>query len=193
MTSVGDHGLSCLDGRSYAAIALSMQANANATNDALAGIAASLASYANRYVFKTVSASSSTSGANSGIGLPDGTAADLILQPNLGALAQGWYGAAFSLSYQATGAVTALTYRRGLIMIVPGSGASVPPSMFQVINSETNTAAADSMTVNAWFYADGVSTYRVQAYFGHGNTGSTMTVAAGAALTVRYMASGLVT
>lgn len=192
MTSVGDHGLTCLDDGSYAAVALSMQSNANAIDDALADIQADLVGYGDKYVRKLTSSSTSTSGANSGISLPDGTAADLIIQQNLGILPQGWYEAAGSMSFQATGAVTALTYRRGIITVNGGSQA-VPPTMFQVVNSETNTAAADSMTVNAWFNADGETAIFLALWFGHGNTGSTMTVAAGAVLTVRYMASGLVT
>lgn len=192
MTSVGDHGLTCLDDGSYAAVALSMQANAQAINDALVGIEESITSYGDTFVFRFVTTSTSTSGANSGISLPDGTAADLLSQRNLGVLSQGWYEAAFSLSYQETGAVTALSYRRGIITINGGSSV-VPPALFQNIISATNTASADSMTVNAWFYADGNTAISVGIWFGHGNTASTVTVATGAVLTVRFMTSGLVT
>ena len=52
MTSVGDHGLSCLDDSSYAAVALSMQANANAINAALSDIQASFDSYT--YMFDSL-------------------------------------------------------------------------------------------------------------------------------------------
>ena len=191
MTSVGDHGLSCLDDSSYAAVALSMQANANAINAALSDIQASFDSYTDRYVFSTTTSSTSSSGANSGIVLPDGTAADSIVSSNQGILPSGWYAASFSLTYQASGAVTAGTYRRGAIQISGVPGGSYP-TFFQSVTVETGTGTPDSMTVNAWFYAAGTTSVNVRGWFGHGNTGSNMVVAAGATLSVWKLASGVV-
>lgn len=192
MTSVGDHGLTCLEGGSYGAVALSMQANAIAIKDALAGIQTDLESYGDRYVSRFVSTSPATAGANSGQSLPDATAANPVIQRGIGVVPVGWYAASSSMSYQATGAVTAGTYRRGLIMI-NNSGALLPPMFFQSITVETGTGTADSLTVTAWFYSNGIQSTFISVFFGHGNTGSTMTVPAGAVLTVRFLASGRVT
>lgn len=192
MKSVGDHGLSCLDSSDYSAVALAMQCNAVAINDALTGVQTSLATYGNRFVRKFVSTSISTSGANSGLLLPDGTAASNVISQNLGILPQGWYSASGSQSYQATGAVTLNTYRRSLILVNFSTSVN-PPSLFQAITVETNTASADSMTVNGWFYSSGVLSTTIQLMFGHGNTGSSMAVPVGAVLTIRFMSTGLVT
>jgi hypothetical protein len=169
-----------------------MQANAQATNAALLEDQAAIQAYANRYVFKFTTTSTSTSGANSGILLPDGTAADQIISRNLGVLPRGWYSAASSLTYQETGAVTAGSYRRSLILINQGA-TTIPPTMFQSITAATNNGAADSATVNGWFYSDESINTQVRVYFGHGNTGSSITVAVGAVLTVRFLTTGLVT
>jgi hypothetical protein len=192
VTTVGDHGLSCLDDSSYAAIALSMQANAAATDAALAADRAAITAYGSSYVFKFTTTGTSTSGANSGNALPDGTSAASIMSRNLGLLPRGWYSASSSMTFQETGAVTAGSYRRAVIMVNAGTSV-IPPTFFQSITSATNNGAADSTTVNAWFYSDGILTTIVRVFFGHGNTGSTITVAAGAVLTVRYMTTGLVT
>lgn len=191
MSTIGNHGLSCLDDNNYAAIALSMQSNARAIDASLFQISTSLTAYGNRYVSKTVRTTTSTSGANSGTGLPDGTAADDFIFGG-GLLPQGWYAAALTFTYQETGAVTAGSYRRGIILI-NGIETKIPPTFYQSITVATNTGAADSMTVNAWFYSDGILRTTVTGAFGHGNTGSTMTVAAGAILTVRFLDTGLVT
>jgi hypothetical protein len=190
--SIGDHGLGCLDDSDYGAVALAMQCNAVAINDALVATQASLAAYGNRFIRRFVSTSPSTSGANSGQLLPDGTAATNVMSANLSILPQGWYSAAASLSYQATGAVTVGSYRRSLIM-VNSSIAVIPPGLFQSITVESNTGAADSTTVNGWFYSNGVQATTLQLMFGHGNTGSSMTVPVGAVMTIRFMSSGLVT
>lgn len=197
MTTVGDHGLSCLDDDSYAAVALSMQANAQAIDAALVASRASYTAYGNRFARKYVSTSASAgNGANSGVVLPDGTAAAILFSPTIGILPAGWYSASASLTYQEDGAVTALSYRRSIIWVNPFTsvGASLfPPEFFQAITAATNTASADSMNVNGWFYSDGVSYTSIAVMFGHGNTASTMTIAAGAVLTVRFLATGLVT
>lgn len=191
MTSVGDHGLICLDGNNYAAVPLVLQTNAQAIDAALTEAQANLVAYGNRYTARFVSTSPSVSGANSGNGLPDGSAATIVVSAFPGILPQGWYGASASLSYQATGAVTAGTYRRSIIQI--GFTASkVPPAFFQSTTDESGTGTADSATVNGWFFADGISSVQVSLLFGHGNTGSTMSVPAGAVLTLRYLSSGLV-
>lgn len=194
MTNIGDHGLICAEAESYAAIPLTMQANARTTNSALIGVRNSLASYGSRYTFQSITTSSSTSGANSGTLLPDGTAATQLSSAQLGILAQGWYSASLSVSYQATGTVTALSYRRAVIQINSTGGTiPVPPTLFQCIICETGaTTGMDSMNVNGWFYSDGVTTTSCNLYFGHGNTGSSVTVQPGAAFTVRYLASGRV-
>lgn len=192
MKSIGDHGLGCLDENDYGAVALAMQCNAVAIDDSLTGIRTALTTYGTQFIRRFVSTSSSTSGANSGLLLPDATAATNALNVSLGILPRGWYAASGSLSYQATGAVTLNTYRRTLIIINFSTG-TVPPSLFQCVTVESNTAAADSMTVNAWFYSAGTQSTTVQLMFGHGNTGSSMTVPAGAVLTIRFMSTGLVT
>jgi hypothetical protein len=190
--TIGDHGLGCLDEADYGAVALAMQCNAVAIDTAITTSQTALVAYGNRFVRRFVSTSPSTSGANSGQLLPDNTAATGVLTASLGVLPAGWYAASGSLSYQATGAVTASSYRRSLIT-VNLSNSQVPPKLFQCITTDSNVGAADSMTVNAWFYSDGIITTTLQLMFGHGNAASTMTVPAGAVLTVRFMATGLVT
>jgi hypothetical protein len=189
---VGDHGLICLDGNDYSAVALGMQCNAGAINDSLTDTSATLTAYGNRYVARFVSTSTTTGGANSGLGLPDGTGALSVLSPGLGVLPQGWYSASGSMTYQATGAITASSYRRALIM-VNFSTSAIPPSLFQVVTTESGTGTPDSLTVNAWFYSNGVTSTSIQLMFGHGNAASSVTVAVGAVLTLRFLSSGLVT
>jgi hypothetical protein len=198
VTTVGDHGLSCLDDASYAAVALSMQANAQAINDTLVADRAAYTAYGNRYARKFVSTSASPgSGANSGVGLPDGTAAQSTLTAFLGVLPAGWYTASASITYQEDGAVTALSYRRSIIWTnafnLSGT-TTFPPQFFQAITAASNTASADSMNVNGWFYSNGIAFTDIAVLFGHGNTASTMTVpAGGTVLTVRFLTTGLVT
>lgn len=198
MTTVGDHGLSCLDSSSYAAVALSMQANALAINETLVADRAAYTTYGNRYTRKFTSTSATSAiTANFGVGLPDGTAAASTLNSFLGVLPAGWYAASASVTYQEDGAVTALSYRRTVLWTNP-FGASpttlFPPQFFQAITAASNTASADSMNVNGWFYSDGIISTTISVLFGHGNTGSTMTVpAGGTVLTVRFLSTGLVT
>lgn len=192
MTVVGDHGLSCLDDSNYAAIALSMQANALAINAAIKTDQAAMTAYGNRYVRRFVSTSVASGGANSGTTLPDGTGAIQVVLGNLGVLPQGWYAASGSQTYQEAGAVTAGSYRRSVLLINQGL-TQFPPTLFQATTSATNTASADSMTVNGWFYSDAITLTQVRLMFGHGNTGSSMNVAIGAVLTVRFLSTGLVT
>lgn len=198
MTTVGDHGLSCLDGASYAALALSMQANAQAINAALVASRASYTAYGNRYVRKFTSTSASAGiGANSGVVLPDGTAAQTTMTQFLGVLPAGWYAASACITYQEDGAVTALSYRRSIIwtnLFGLATTTLFPPQFFQALTAASNTASADSMNVNAWFYSDGILSTVVGVMFGHGNTASTMTVPlGGTVMTVRFLSTGLVT
>lgn len=72
--SVGEHGLTCLDGEDYSAIALSMQANANAIEAALDGIETNLDSYLSRWYWSAVNTSAVTVTSGSGTVLPDGSA-----------------------------------------------------------------------------------------------------------------------
>lgn len=192
MTTIGSHGLSCLDGTSYAAIPLGLQANAQAVDSTVAGVQASLLAYGNRYTASFVTTSSITIFDNSGTLLHDGTAAGTVIFKNLGVLPRGWYAASASQSYQATGAVTAGSFRRSILQIGLGDS-SFPPTFFQATTMESNTGAADSMTVNGWFYSDASEITVIQSLFGHGNTGSSMLIPAGATLTVRFLTSGLVT
>jgi len=191
-TSIGTHGLFCLDGSDYAAVALGMQCNAVAIDASLTEANAALAAYGDRYVARFVSTSASTGGANSGLLLPDGTAAQSVISQSLGILPQGWYSTAGSLTYQATGAITASSYRRTLIM-VNFSTLIIPPSLFQDITTESGTGTPDSMSVNGWFYSNGVTNTSIQLMFGHGNAASSVTVPVGAVLTIRFLSSGLVT
>jgi hypothetical protein len=198
VTTVGDHGLSCLDSESYAAVALSMQANAQAINETLVADRAAYTAYGNRYVRKFVSTFASAGfGANSGVVLPDGTAAAACLTAFLGILPAGWYAASANITYQEDGAVTANSYRRSIIWTNAfslGNFSVFPPQFFQAVTAASNTASADSMNVNGWFYSDGVGFTNVAVLFGHGNTGSTMTVPlGGTVLTVRFLSTGLVT
>lgn len=198
MTTVGDHGLSCLDGSSYAAVALNMQANAEATNDALVASRGSYTAYGNHFVRRFVMTSASTgNGANSGTVLPDGTAATLLTTPTLGVLPAGWYAASANITYQEDGAVTALSYRRSIIWTNPFSLVAFsvfPPQLFQATTAASNTASADSMNVNGWFQANGTDSISCAVLFGHGNVASTMSIPAnGCVLTVRFLGTGLVT
>ncbi len=193
-TSVGIHGLTCLGEDDYAAVALSIQRNAEAINDALGDLAGQLTGYGNRFVFKQVDANSHTISANSGNTLPDGTPAGALFSGNFGVLPLGWYGADSSMTYAPTGAASTSSYRRGVMLINPTSSeiSNIPPRFFQSVTSETGVAP-DSLTVNGWWYSDGVTATRIGLYFGHGNVASTMLVSAGTTLTVRYLSSGRVT
>lgn len=198
MTTVGDHGLSCLDDSSYAAVALSMQANAEAIDDALTASRAAYTAYGNRFVRRFVMTNANVNnGANSGTVLPDGTAASTLITPTLGVLPAGWYAASASVTYQEDGAVTALSYRRTLIWTNPftfGPFTVFPPQLFQATTAASNTASADSMNVNGWFQANGTDSVSIGVFFGHGNLASTMSLpAGGCVLTVRFLATGLVT
>lgn len=191
MTAVGDHGLTCLDASSYAAIPLGLQANAQAINDSLVATSATMTAYGNKKLLRFVG-TGSTIFDSSGTVLADGTAAGSVISANLGVLPRGWYSASGSLSYQATGAVTAGTYRRSIIQVNLGTS-RFPPTFFQATTVETNTGAPDSMTVNGWFYSDQSVNVFLQLMFGHNNTGSSISVPAGAVLTVRFLTTGLVT
>jgi hypothetical protein len=191
MTSVGDRGLTCLDGSEYAAIALSMQANAETIDETLSQIQSDVTAYGSSFVFSFTSTSASVITDNSGEQLPDGTVAQSLTTVPLGVVAQGWYSVAASMTYIPTGAVTASTYRRGVLWQSSGNTGSYP-LYYQTVNDETGTGTADSMTVNGWFYADGIKANSIRLLFGHGNTGSTISVSSGARLTIRFMTSGLV-
>lgn len=191
MTTVGDRGLICLSDGDYAAIPLMLQANRTTINAELTADAAALTTYANPTIFRqTLGSPQSGIGANSGVQLPDGTAINFVLTSAL-IYKKGWWDVTGSASYQESGTVTAQSYRRLTIWAKYGSSSSDRRYIYNTIVAATNSGSADSSTTTGWFYSDGVSYMNVILGFGHGNTGSTMTVSAGAQMTIRYLGSGV--
>lgn len=79
--SVGDHGLTCLDGNDYGAISLWLQKTAQTVDSELTGISSGLSTYLNRPYFKatsTVAVTFTSNTAGSGFVLPDGKIGELF-------------------------------------------------------------------------------------------------------------------
>lgn len=207
-TPVGNHGLSCLDGADYGAVALSLQANAGEIDDTLTQIQANLNLYNNRGWALSTSTSSFTLAS---------TAFDFVDQQFLPGsylfnnanfsdqsfgmdtlpffstpiLAAGWYMAGCYVTFQATGAVTANSRRNiGLDFTHIVNGVTIHDYAINMVY-ESNTGG-DAMTVAGFFQANGVSQYNLDANFWHNNTGSTIQVNAGAKIWIAYMGTGVV-
>lgn len=207
MTSIDNHGLTCLDGSDVAAVSLLLQSNAATIDSSLDAIADSLNAYNTRsWAVTTTNAAvtgSSTSNELVSGSFPPGfslLAGSLSTQsfgmdspPNFLApiLPTGWYLTGGIATFQATGAVTANS-RRDLILYWTKtvSGQTVFEYSLNTVY-ESNTGG-DALTVTGKFFADGISRYSLNLNFAHNNTGSTMQVNAGTKCWIAYIGTGVV-
>ena len=204
--NVGDHGLTCLDGDDYAAIALSMQCNAEAIDEALTSIDAPLDDYLGRWWWSATNGSAINVANNSGtLGPEDLVGADLstdggslVIQAN-GFPATSFFPTSFdwpngiymmgsTIKYTVATPTnntirTLLLYQAVRINGVtsinpPGPGGPV------YMSSEYERGAAGndgSITVAGMFQvADDPAMSRFGAFFSHANTGSVIVVPVGA-------------
>ena len=205
MTVVGDHGLTCLDGDDYAAIALSMQCNAEAIDSTLTSIDASLDDYLGRWWWSATN-TSAINVPNTGptIG-PEGLlGADLFTDGSITVQANGfpaltsfpstfdWPNGIYMMGSTIKYTVatpnnntirTLLIYqsvRVGGVATVSPPGPGGPVYM----SSEYERSAAGndgSITVGGMFQvADTPIMSRFGAFFSHANTGSVIVVPVGA-------------
>lgn len=206
MSTVTDHGLICLGDEEYAAVALAMQADAQAVTDVTTADIAALDAYNNRPWLLATSTAAATIGQSTveptfdtsfpGLAVISQTSGT-VQQSGLSSFATnaveraGWYHVGGFATFQATGAVN--TFTRRLLAVQwfhAENGINFYEHAIQACY-ESNTGG-DSMTVQGMFHADGAHSYTATLYFAHRNNSSTMQVNVGAKLWITYLGSGLV-
>lgn len=202
MTTVGIHGLTCLDENDYAAVALSMQCNADAIDAALTGIDASLDAYIGRWWWSATNISALNVSFNSGTVLPEGlVGADLFTDG--GALLVQANGFAATSSFPSTfdwpdgiylvgssikwtvatpNNDTPRTLMVAQVNRLNGAATFSSSSTVVYMSTEYEHSAAGndgSVTVGGMFQV-GPTMSRFAACFSHGNSGSVLVIPAGA-------------
>jgi hypothetical protein len=214
MTVVGTHGLTCLDSDDPAAVALSMQANAEAIDDALTGIDASIDAYLGRWWWSATNIAAMNVSFNSGTGLPEGlVGADLFTDGTLLVQANGFpatssfpgtfdwpdgvYIAGTSIKWTVA---TPNNDTPRTLMIVQvnrfngGAGFSNPNTVTYMSTEYEHSPVGNdgSVSCSGMFQVDS-SMSRFAACFSHGNSSSVLVIPAGAwRLWFMRMGSGLV-
>lgn len=206
MTTYTDHGLVCLDGDDYAAIALAMRTDALAVDAALVDIDTDLSNYRNRIWWNAVNTSSiSVSSSGGGVyaegivgeSTPGSGSATITangVSPILGAqiLPTGWYLMGTTANW--TVATPNNNTTRTLMVYDSkfSGGLTVDDRVYLRVTGEQSTGGG-SADVSGFFYSDGVLQTQVLGVLSHANTSSNIVVAAGNWRTwFMYMGSGLV-
>lgn len=205
MTNVGDHSLTCLDGSDYAAIALSMQCNAEAIDDALSSIDTSLDDYLGRWWWSATNTSAiNLLSTGLTIGPENLLGADLFTDGSIVAQANGFpaigsfpstfvwpngiYVMGSTIKYTVA-TPTNNTIRTLLIyqsVRVDGIATIAPPGpggpVYMSSEYERGAAGNDgSITVGGMFQvASDPTMSRFGAFFSHANTGSAIVIPVGA-------------
>lgn len=206
MKPVGDHGLTCLDGADYSAIALNLQGNAKTDDSVLTQIQSTLEGYNDYPWFSLISTSSDTfaqftsewtgSGSFPGshfintytitsFGLGNPTFPQITP-----AVPAGWWYLGGTCTFQATGAITANS-RRDLAIEWDSQPSGILTHEYSVSSVWESNTGGDSLTTVGMFYANGENTFFPDLVFNHKNAASTMTVNSGARLWGFYMGTGV--
>jgi hypothetical protein len=208
MSATTDHGLLCPDGNEYAALVLAMQEDAQVVTANTTAQANALTTYNNRPWLLATSTSSTTTAQtlseftnpNSSLPgsiVPVGPTTGIVTRSGLGTFVttgtpdpQGWYHVGGWATFQATGAVN--TFTRRTLAVEWITTVNLVGVYDQAISTcyESNTGG-DSLTVEGFFYADGIHQYTPQLVFAHRNSSSTMTVNTGAKMWITYLGSGV--
>jgi hypothetical protein len=208
---IGDHGLLCIDDSDYAAYALAMQCNAQATDAALSSASQALTGYTDRPWISVTKTTSTTVDSDDGSGTigPDG-----VIGEDIGTRAVGtggtvrnrfpagenvpagvWLvGSTINWTF---GALTADSYRQLMVFNVPliaGVGSlSNANQIFRMREYQGEAGATGALTtVGVMDNRDG-SAHSFVSFISHANLASDMTVAANNwRLWATYLGSGLV-
>lgn len=208
MIPVGDHGLTCLSGTDFAAIALLMQQNAEVIDGALQANLSSLQEYSNRpWAIATTTATTTvaqTTGEWPGTGFFSaisllsngysqvGFGIDITSQTISPTLhPAGWYMMGGSATFQATGAVTANSRRDLAVEWAFPEGGITQYGEYSISSVYESNTAGDSASVAGMFFADGTRNYFYDLTWSHRNAASTMTANAGARFWIVYFGSGV--
>lgn len=210
MTTYTDHGLICLDGDDYGAVALAMQEDAIRLDETLTEINTSINGYRNRTWWNAVNTSSITINNASGFEMPEGFIGED--SPNSGSwsitangtaatsafkiLPTGWYHMGATVNW--TVATPNNNTRRTLLLwntlFVNGQGSdTVTYDRLYLRNTGEQSTGGGSMHVSGFFHSDGVTPQYIVSGLSHLNTSSDLVVAAGNWRTwFTFMGSGLV-
>jgi hypothetical protein len=219
--TVGTHGLTCLDGQDYAAIALSMQANAEATDAALKDINADLSSYTGRWWWQinnsvainvsnvagstmpegNIGANLFTDGSTSGTAIANGFPATSSFASNFN-WPDGIYLVGSTIKYTVA-TPNSNTIRNLFIYQINrlngsvSSGSTLSGDIYYSSEYERGAVGNDGSITTVGFFkvtdTDASQMVSFQAGFTHANTGSVIVIPAGAwKLWVMRMGSGLV-
>lgn len=207
MTTETDHGLVCLDGDDYAAIALAMQKDALATDAALDAVSDAFDTNYLRPV--VLAATTGISGPNSTLGeiqfnlatlaigyfnftpAPTAASANSI---RMTAPRTGWYSYGAFMNMAATGAVTAFS-RRTIFVTASRIISGIATTLSQIRSGtvDTNTAGEFLIASGGTFYATAGTTVDVKPTWSHANAASTVQVNAGAKVWIHWTGSGVET
>jgi len=209
---VGTHGLTCLDGNDYAAVALWMQATANATNEALTGINASIGTFLDRPYLQITNSSALNVDSASGTVGPEGFIG-AVQQPPNGVMTANdldtTMGPLFRLPagiylLQSTIAYTVATPNNNTSRTLMVAGLGVDNGITDLASTYRNlymyrvlegggAGNPGAISVQGPLVSDGTTTRKFFAFFSHANTSSVIAVAAGAwRSSIMYLGSGLV-
>jgi hypothetical protein len=204
VTTLTDHGLVCLDGADYGAVALALQADALAVEAALDSISDSFDSFYLRPVVlaatTTLVAQPSSGEQVFGMGPWAVAYSNFVPAPTTAASSgaritiprTGWYAYGGYANMIATGAVTALS-RRTLYANATRTISGVGTVLSQVVwrTVDTGTGGEFLTAANGTFYATAGNTVDVQVQFSHTNAASTVGVQIGAKLWCHFIGSGV--
>lgn len=214
MRTVGDHGLVCPDGTDYSAIPLVLLEQAEAINEVLSADQAAFDNYNDRpwaIVSPTVgitiaqfTSEYTGTGFYPGASLLNGVLATNgyritgppFIQPSPATspnvIPAGWYYAGGFVEAVETGAVTANS-RRDLVLEWSWTENGVRSFDHAFSSSYATNVAAfnDNMSVDGFFYADGLRNYSCDLVFSHKNAASTMQTL-NARAWIFYLGTGLV-
>lgn len=199
MLPIGNHGLACLDGEDYAAIALYMQDQAVKIDDALDSISDQFDTFYGRPAALWTSTVSTTMSAvypvyssftinsivYSNFTVPAFT---LVTIPRT-----GWYQYGSNANMTPTGAVTAGSVRRLRVTAqLQTIGPDTTLSSTEDESFETNTGGGEWLVVSGGtFYAKAGASVSLNAEVAHGNAASSLRVEIGARVWLYYIGSGV--
>lgn len=195
---IGTHGLSCVTDTDYAAIALAMQCNALAVEDALTQISAPIQSATTRpwiHVVNTVAISvnnaSGTTGPSGLIGeaIQPSAFATVLVQSNGiptaftgdNFMPQGIYLVGTSVAWT-VGAQTANSIRQLLVYGVREVGGTLTTfsDVYRTQDFQGDGGSTGALTTVGFLDTRAGDTAHIQGFFSHANAASNLTIAAGA-------------
>jgi hypothetical protein len=210
---VTDHGLVCLDGEDYAAVAMAMEADARAVDASVDSIADSLAVYGRRPFFTAITTVGNGPLASNGEtqqsfgswGLVAANFSSSLLTfnpltPITGSLAlmtlpvTGWWDFGGYGLLQAAGAVTAFSRRTVVASAWTMSTLGGVPVLYESIHwrtGDTNTGGEYLTTSGGTFYGRAGSLILLSFSWSHANLASNVSSPAGARFWCHYIGTGV--